>query len=79
MKRLINSSNFWNAVIASATLIVAFKFGIDNSILYIIGGLFGARTIATGMQDFVGKGNKEITSSIAEDSLPGGGIKPPKK
>ena len=51
MKRLVKSSNFWNAIISSIVLILASKMGVDITVIYIIGGLFGARSIATGIQD----------------------------
>ena len=54
MKRLLKSSNFWNAMIAITLITIAsYFFKIDNSILLMFGGLFGVRGVATGMQDYM--------------------------
>jgi len=52
MKRLIASSNFWNAVIASALLFAACKLDCNGITDYIF-FLFAGRTAATGIKDFV--------------------------
>jgi len=52
MKRLLASSNFWNAVIASALLFAACKLDCNGITDYIF-FLFAGRTAATGIKDFV--------------------------
>lgn len=60
MKRLIKSSNFWNAVIASVFVVTAYKLTGNELIVGGMFSLFGLRSLVTGASDFV-KANKGIT------------------
>jgi len=60
MKRLLKSSNFWNAIIASVYVVTAFKLTGSELIVAGMFSLFGLRSLVTGASDFV-KANKGIT------------------
>lgn len=66
MKRLLKSSGFWTAVIASVILVTAFKLTGSELIVTLIGGLFGIDKIGKGAEDFV-KANKGITFDPEQD------------
>ena len=53
MNRLIRSSNFWNAVICTVLVVIAFKWTNSELIATGIFSMFGLRTLATGGADFV--------------------------
>lgn len=59
MKRLLKSSNFWNAVIASIILMVCLKLGASETLGLAILGLFGLKTVASGVSDMI-KDNQGI-------------------
>lgn len=54
MKRILNSSNFWNAVVATILITAAAKYlGTEHqSLIMMLAGLFGVRAVATGVQDY---------------------------
>ena len=63
MNRLIKSSNFWNAIIASALLFAACKFQCNEITDYIF-FLFAGRTAVTGIKDYVrAKDGREFDKS----------------
>ena len=70
MKRLLRSSNFWNAVICTVLCVAAFKLTQSELIATGIFSMFGLRTLATGGVDFVNANKKNEKSSISADSVP---------
>ena len=60
MKRLLKSSNFWNALIASVIVVGAYEFTDSETIVLGIFGLFGLRSVASGGSDLL-KANKGVT------------------
>ena len=70
MKRLLNSSNFWNAVICTILCVAAFKLTNSELIATGIFSMFGLRTLATGGVDFVNANKKNEKSSTSADSVP---------
>ena len=59
MKRLLKSSNFWNAIIGTIFVVVAFRFTESELVVSFVGALFGVKALASGSSDFV-KANKGI-------------------
>jgi hypothetical protein len=60
MNRLLKSSGFWTAIIASIVLVTAYKLTGSELIVTLIGGLFGIDKIGKASEDFV-KANKGVT------------------
>ena len=52
MKRLMQSANFWNAIIATILLGVACKIGCGDMVDYIF-FLFAGKTAVSGIKDYV--------------------------
>ena len=60
MKRLFKSSAFWNAVVGSIFVVIAFKLTDgDPFITAMIGGFFGVKQVAKGAEGFV-KANRGV-------------------
>ena len=60
MKRILRSSNFWNAVFGTIFVVIAFRLtGGSELISAGIFSLFGIRSLVSGGADFV-KANKGI-------------------
>lgn len=72
MKRLLQSSNFWNAVIGLILITLAYKYAnLDTSVLLSLIGLFGVRGIATGMQDYASATKKELNETDENEWIGG--------
>jgi len=68
MERILKSSNFWNAFIASAVMFATAKFvtgDIQDKLLMYEFVLFGGRTAVTGVSDLL-KASKGITYNQVE-------------
>lgn len=50
---LFHSTNFWNAIIGSASAIVAGEMTANEIIVYGVLTLFGLRSISKGAQDYM--------------------------
>jgi hypothetical protein len=68
MKRLLRSSNFWNAVICSVLVVTAFKLTDSELIATGIFSMFGLRTLATGGADFV-RANNEKNNNTTSNTI----------
>ncbi len=60
MKRLLKSSGFWTAIIASIVLTVSFKITDSELVITLIGVLWGIDRTGKAGEDFV-RANKGIT------------------
>ena len=69
MERILKSSNFWNALIASGVMFATAKFldgDIQDKLLMYEFVLFGGRTAVTGVSDLL-KASKGITYNPETD------------
>lgn len=60
MKRLLNSSSFWNAFIGSALLFLSCKLPGCSDVAQYIFFLFAGKTAVTGLKDYTRAKNDVI-------------------